>query len=41
MMNADQDLIHELLSVPQFEPLLQDPHANYVVQTALRVSEVW
>ena len=33
-------LIHELLSVPQFERLLQDPHANYVVQTALRVSEV-
>ncbi|XP_075673102.1 putative pumilio homolog 7, chloroplastic isoform X2 [Castanea sativa] len=32
-------LIHELLSVPQFERLLQDPHANYVVQTALRVSE--
>ena len=34
-------LIHELLSVPQFEQLLQDPYANYVVQTALRVSEVW
>nr|POE57140.1 putative pumilio like 7, chloroplastic [Quercus suber] len=34
-------LIHELLSVPQFERLLQDPHANYVVQTAIRVSEVW
>ncbi|KAK7852379.1 putative pumilio like protein 7 [Quercus suber] len=32
-------LIHELLSVPQFERLLQDPHANYVVQTAIRVSE--
>ncbi|TYH86035.1 hypothetical protein ES332_D01G013500v1 [Gossypium tomentosum] len=32
-------LIHELLSTAHFERLLQDPHANYVVQTALRVSE--
>ena len=33
-------IIHELLSATHFELLLQDPHANYVVQTALRVSEV-
>ncbi|EOX98806.1 hypothetical protein QUC31_014973 [Theobroma cacao] len=32
-------IIHELLSSAHFEQLLQDPHANYVVQTALRVSE--
>ncbi|GMJ09828.1 hypothetical protein HRI_004652000 [Hibiscus trionum] len=32
-------IIHELLSTTHFERLLQDPHANYVVQTALRVSE--
>ncbi|KAL3515543.1 hypothetical protein ACH5RR_022445 [Cinchona calisaya] len=32
-------LIHELLSATHFEQLLQDPHANYVVQTALKVSE--
>ncbi|KAK7302519.1 hypothetical protein RJT34_13410 [Clitoria ternatea] len=32
-------LIHELLSAPHFEQLLQDPHANYVVQSALRHSE--
>lgn len=32
-------IIHELLSVSHFEQLLQDPHANYVVQTALRISE--
>ncbi|KAL2513676.1 uncharacterized protein Fot_27647 [Forsythia ovata] len=32
-------IIHELLSITYFEQLLQDPHANYVVQTALRVSE--
>ncbi|XP_057803987.1 putative pumilio homolog 7, chloroplastic [Salvia miltiorrhiza] len=32
-------IIHELLSATYFEQLLQDPHANYVVQTALRVTE--
>ncbi|XP_051147125.1 putative pumilio homolog 7, chloroplastic [Andrographis paniculata] len=32
-------IINELLAAPYFEQLLQDPHANYVVQTALRVSE--
>ncbi|XP_028800781.1 uncharacterized protein LOC114756035 [Neltuma alba] len=31
--------IHELLSTPHFEQLLQDPHANYVIQSALRHSE--
>lgn len=34
------NIIHELLSAPYFDQLLQDPHANYVVQRALRVSEV-
>ncbi|XVE93119.1 hypothetical protein REPUB_Repub01dG0162700 [Reevesia pubescens] len=32
-------IIRELLSATHFEQLLQDPHGNYVVQTALRVSE--
>ncbi|KAI9103590.1 hypothetical protein K1719_023213 [Acacia pycnantha] len=31
-------IICELLSAPHFEQLLQDPHANYVVQSALRYS---
>lgn len=34
-------IIRELLSATHFEQLLQDPHANYVVQTALCVAEVW
>lgn len=33
-------IIHELLSVPCFEQLLQDPYANYVVQSALTVTKV-
>ncbi|CAI9765363.1 unnamed protein product [Fraxinus pennsylvanica] len=32
-------IIHELLTATYFEQLLHDPHANYVVQTALQVSE--
>nr|KYP61140.1 Pumilio domain-containing protein C6G9.14 [Cajanus cajan] len=32
-------VILELLSTPHFEHLLQDPHANYVVQSAIRHSE--
>ncbi|KAK4438193.1 putative pumilio7, chloroplastic [Sesamum alatum] len=36
---ARSKVINELLSATYFEQLLQDPHANYVVQTALRVSE--
>ncbi|XP_071714958.1 putative pumilio homolog 8, chloroplastic [Rutidosis leptorrhynchoides] len=32
-------IIRELILATHFEQLLQDPHANYVVQTALRVSE--
>ncbi|XP_076959572.1 putative pumilio homolog 7, chloroplastic [Bidens hawaiensis] len=32
-------VIRELLASLRFEQLLQDPHANYVVQTALRVAE--
>lgn len=38
---ARTKIIHELLSAPCFDQLLQDPHANYVVQTALRISEVF
>ncbi|KAI3448260.1 hypothetical protein Pfo_004925 [Paulownia fortunei] len=36
---ARSKIILELLSAAYFDQLLQDPHANYVVQTALRVSE--
>ncbi|KAH9626481.1 hypothetical protein KSS87_006440 [Heliosperma pusillum] len=32
-------IVYELLSVPQFEQLLQDPFANYVVQSALEVTK--
>ncbi|XP_057433000.1 putative pumilio homolog 7, chloroplastic [Lotus japonicus] len=32
-------IIYELLSAPHFAQLLQDPHANYVVQSALKHSE--
>ncbi|CAA0807329.1 Putative pumilio homolog 7- chloroplastic [Striga hermonthica] len=32
-------IVQELLSAAYFEQLLQDPHANYVIQTALRVTE--
>ncbi|XP_076915705.1 putative pumilio homolog 8, chloroplastic [Bidens hawaiensis] len=32
-------IIRELISAAHFEQLIQDPHANYVVQTALRVAE--
>lgn len=34
------EIIHELLSDPHFDQLLQDPQANYVIQKALRCSEV-
>lgn len=33
-------IIHELLNAPNFGRLIQDPHANYVLQTALEVAEV-
>ncbi|XP_012568845.2 uncharacterized protein [Cicer arietinum] len=33
------EIIHELLSAPHFDQLLQDAHANYVIQKALRHSE--
>ncbi|XP_071741607.1 putative pumilio homolog 8, chloroplastic [Rutidosis leptorrhynchoides] len=36
---ARSTIIRELLSASHFEQLLQDPHANYVVQTALCVAE--
>ncbi|TQD88825.1 hypothetical protein C1H46_025608 [Malus baccata] len=32
-------IIHELLSVPRFDQLLQDPYANYVIQSALGVTK--
>ncbi|KAJ0025873.1 hypothetical protein Pint_08332 [Pistacia integerrima] len=32
-------IVHELLSVPHFEQLLQDPYANYVIQSALTVTK--
>ncbi|KAL5992382.1 hypothetical protein ACLOJK_013299 [Asimina triloba] len=33
-------IIHELLSTPHFDHLLQDPYANYVIYSALTVSKV-
>ncbi|XP_073292558.1 uncharacterized protein [Primulina huaijiensis] len=38
-VETQSKIIHELLSADYFEQLLQDPHANYVVQKALHVSE--
>ncbi|KAK9757552.1 hypothetical protein RND81_01G170100 [Saponaria officinalis] len=32
-------IVYELLSFPHFEQLLQDPYANYVVQSALEVTQ--
>uniref|UniRef100_A0A7N0VDT7 PUM-HD domain-containing protein n=1 Tax=Kalanchoe fedtschenkoi TaxID=63787 RepID=A0A7N0VDT7_KALFE len=37
--HSKSQIIHEMLSFNHFEQLLQDPHANYVIQTALQVSE--
>ncbi|CAH2035306.1 unnamed protein product [Thlaspi arvense] len=34
------EIVGELLSVPNFEHLLQDPYGNYVIQTALTVTKV-
>ncbi|XVE60479.1 hypothetical protein DITRI_Ditri05aG0132200 [Diplodiscus trichospermus] len=34
-------IIRELISVVHFEQLLQDPFANYVIQSALAVTKVW
>lgn len=33
-------IVRELVSVPNFEDLLQDPYANYVIQSALSVTKV-
>ncbi|CAD5314562.1 unnamed protein product [Arabidopsis thaliana] len=33
------EIVRELLCVPNFEYLLQDPYANYVIQTALSVTK--
>ncbi|XP_019169445.1 PREDICTED: putative pumilio homolog 7, chloroplastic [Ipomoea nil] len=38
-VEVQSKIIRELVSATHFEQLLQDPHANYVIQTALRVSE--
>ncbi|RVW56049.1 putative pumilio-like 7, chloroplastic [Vitis vinifera] len=32
-------IVHEFLSVPHFEQLMQDPFANYVIQSALEVTK--
>ncbi|XP_010555779.1 PREDICTED: pumilio homolog 11-like [Tarenaya hassleriana] len=32
-------IVHELISVTNFEQLLQDPYANYVIQSALAVTK--
>ncbi|XP_071686368.1 putative pumilio homolog 7, chloroplastic [Rutidosis leptorrhynchoides] len=37
--NCQPSFVRELILATHFEQLLQDLHANYVVQTALRVSE--
>ncbi|XP_020102654.1 putative pumilio homolog 8, chloroplastic isoform X2 [Ananas comosus] len=37
--NHRATIIHELLSVTRFEELMQDPFANYVIQTALKHSK--
>ncbi|XP_050217234.1 putative pumilio homolog 8, chloroplastic [Mercurialis annua] len=34
-----EQIIHELISVSRFEQLLQDPFANYVIQSALSVTK--
>ncbi len=36
-----EQIVRELISVPRFEQLLQDPFANYVIQSALVVTKVW
>lgn len=33
-------IVRELLSAPHFEQLLQDPFANYVIQSALTTTKV-
>lgn len=33
-------IVHELVSVPNFEHLVQDPYANYVIQSALSKTKV-
>uniref|UniRef100_A0A2C9WGQ6 PUM-HD domain-containing protein n=1 Tax=Manihot esculenta TaxID=3983 RepID=A0A2C9WGQ6_MANES len=34
-----EQIIHELISVPRFEQLLQDPFANYIIQSALAITK--
>ncbi|XP_015571609.2 putative pumilio homolog 7, chloroplastic [Ricinus communis] len=34
-----EQIVHELISVSRFEQLLQDPFANYVIQSALAVTK--
>lgn len=38
---ARAKIISELLTVPRFEQLVQDPYANYVIQSALVNSKVF
>ncbi|XP_044474902.1 putative pumilio homolog 7, chloroplastic [Mangifera indica] len=38
-VESRSQIVHELLSVPHFEQLLQDPFANYVIQSALTVTK--
>jgi Pumilio-family RNA binding repeat len=38
--NDKGKIILELLSVPHFDRLVQDPYANYVIHTALLTSKV-
>lgn len=39
--NDRRMIIFELLKVPNFEHLMQDPYANYVIQSALVHSKVY
>jgi hypothetical protein len=41
IVEARARIVQELLSVPQFERLLQDPYGNYVVQRALEFTKVY
>ncbi|KAK8580330.1 hypothetical protein V6N13_143441 [Hibiscus sabdariffa] len=40
LAESRSQIIHELISVVHFEQLLQDPFANYVIQSALAVTKV-
>lgn len=40
LVESRSQIVTELLSVPHFEQFLQDPFANYVIQSALAVTKV-